>query len=122
MQAKISFWHTLPSAKILEIKIFQFPKYQVIGGLTDKCLSVADTLYSQIISETVKVSSPETAEATKLMENIFRAVNIAMVNELKLVFERMNINIWEVIEAANSKPFGFMPFYQVWNGRTLYSN
>ena len=92
-----------------DFSISKIPK--VIGGLTDKCLSVADTLYSQIISETVKVSSPETAEATKLMENIFRAVNIAMVNELKLVFERMNINIWEVIEAANSKPFGFMPFY-----------
>ncbi|MEC9138787.1 MAG: nucleotide sugar dehydrogenase [Candidatus Thermoplasmatota archaeon] len=92
-----------------DFSVSKIPK--VIGGLTDKCLSVADTLYSQIISETVKVSSPETAEATKLMENIFRAVNIAMVNELKLVFERMNINIWEVIEAANSKPFGFMPFY-----------
>ena len=92
-----------------DFSVSKIPK--VIGGLTDKCLSVADTLYSQIISETVKVSSTETAEATKLMENIFRAVNIAMVNELKLVFERMNINIWEVIEAANSKPFGFMPFY-----------
>jgi len=92
-----------------DFSVSKIPK--VIGGLTDKCLSVADTLYSQIISETVKVSSLETAEATKLMENIFRAVNIAMVNELKLIFERMNINIWEVIEAANSKPFGFMPFY-----------
>ena len=66
---------------------------------------------SKIIEKTVKVSSTETAEATKLMENIFRAVNIAMVNELKLIFERMNINIWEVIEAADSKQFGFMPFY-----------
>ena len=92
-----------------DFSVSKIPK--VIGGLTDKCLSVADALYSQIISETVKVSSPETAEATKLMENIFRAVNIAMVNELKLIFERMDINIWEVIEAANSKPFGFMPFY-----------
>ena len=92
-----------------DFSVSKIPK--VIGGLTDKCLNVADALYSQIISETVKVSSPETAEATKLMENIFRAVNIAMVNELKLIFERMNINIWEVIEAANSKPFGFMPFY-----------
>ena len=92
-----------------DFSVSKIPK--VIGGLTDKCLSVADALYSQIISETVKVSSPEAAEATKLMENIFRAVNIAMVNELKLIFERMDINIWEVIEAANSKPFGFMPFY-----------
>ena len=72
---------------------------------------MANALYSRIIDKTIKVSSPETAEATKLMENIFRAVNIAMVNELKLIFERMNINIWEVIDAANSKPFGFMPFY-----------
>ena len=92
-----------------DFSVSKIPK--VIGGLTDKCLNVADALYSQIITKTVKVSSPETAEATKLMENIFRAVNIAMVNELKLIFERMNINIWEVIEAANSKPFGFMPFY-----------
>ena len=92
-----------------DFSVSKIPK--VIGGLTDKCLNVADALYSQIITKTVKVSSPETAEATKLMENIFRAVNIAMVNELKLIFERMDINIWEVIEAANSKPFGFMPFY-----------
>ncbi|OIR23670.1 MAG: UDP-N-acetyl-D-glucosamine dehydrogenase [Marine Group III euryarchaeote CG-Epi3] len=92
-----------------DFSVSRIPK--VIGGLTPKCLEVANTLYSEIIEETVKVSSPETAEATKLMENIFRAVNIAMINELKLIFERMDINVWEVIEAANSKPFGFMPFY-----------
>jgi len=92
-----------------DFSVSKIPK--VIGGLTPKCLNVANALYSQIIEKTIKVSSPEAAEATKLMENIFRAVNIAMVNELKLIFERMNINIWEVIEAANSKPFGFMPFY-----------
>ena len=92
-----------------DFSVSKIPK--VIGGLTPKCLNVANALYSQIIEKTIKVSSPETAEATKLMENIFRAVNIAMVNELKLIFERMDINIWEVIEAANSKPFGFMPFY-----------
>jgi UDP-N-acetyl-D-glucosamine dehydrogenase len=92
-----------------DFSVARIPK--VIGGLTPACLNVANELYSKIIEQTVKVSSPETAEATKLMENIFRAVNIAMVNELKLIFERMNINIWEVIEAADSKPFGFMPFY-----------
>ena len=92
-----------------DFSVSKIPK--VIGGLTPLCLNVANELYSKIIEKTVKVSSPETAEATKLMENIFRAVNIAMVNELKLIFERMNINIWEVIEAADSKPFGFMPFY-----------
>ena len=92
-----------------DFSVSKIPK--VIGGLTAKCLNVADVLYSKIVTKTIKVSSPETAEATKLMENIFRAVNIAMVNELKLIFERMNINIWEVIEAADSKPFGFMPFY-----------
>ena len=59
----------------------------------------------------VPVSSPEVAEAAKLLENIFRAVNIALVNELKVVFERMGIDVWEVIEAAKTKPFGFMPFY-----------
>ena len=92
-----------------DFSVSKIPK--VIGGMTGKCLNVANVLYSEIIAKTIRVSSPETAEATKLMENIFRAVNIAMVNELKLIFERMNINIWEVIEAADSKPFGFMPFY-----------
>ena len=92
-----------------DFSVSKIPK--VIGGLTPNCLDLANILYSQIVNKTVKVSSPETAEATKLMENIFRAVNIAMVNELKLIFERMNINIWEVIKAADSKPFGFMPFY-----------
>ena len=92
-----------------DFSVARIPK--VIGGLTPACLNVANELYSNIIEKTVKVSSPETAEATKLMENIFRAVNIAMVNEMKLILERMNINIWEVIEAADSKPFGFMPFY-----------
>ena len=92
-----------------DFSVAKIPK--VIGGLTPACLNVANELYSKIIEKTVKVSSPETAEATKLMENIFRAVNIAMVNEMKLILERMNVNIWEVIEAADSKPFGFMPFY-----------
>ena len=82
-----------------------------MGGYSDNCLQITGELYETIVSETVKVSSMETAESTKLMENIFRAVNIAMVNELKLVLDRMGVNIWEVIDAAKTKPFGFMPFY-----------
>ena len=92
-----------------EFNVSKIPK--VIGGYTKKCLEVADSIYKKIVSKTVKVSSMETAESTKLMENIFRAVNIAMVNEMKLILSRMNVNIWEVIEAAKTKPFGFMPFY-----------
>ena len=92
-----------------EFSVSVIPK--VMGGLTDDCLRLTSNLYKNIVSETVEVSSLETAEATKLMENIFRAVNIAMVNELKLIFSRMGINIWEVIDAAKTKPFGFMPFY-----------
>ena len=92
-----------------EFSVSGIPK--VMGGLTDNCLRLTSKLYKHIILETVEVSSMETAEATKLMENIFRAVNIAMVNELKLVLDRMGVNIWEVIDAAKTKPFGFMPFY-----------
>ena len=92
-----------------QFSVSKIPK--VIGGYTNNCLQMACELYDTIVSETVKVSSMETAESTKLMENIFRAVNIAMVNELKLVFDRMGVNIWEVIDAAKTKPFGFMPFY-----------
>ncbi len=84
---------------------------KVVGGYTPESLEVATTLYNQIICRTVPVSSAATAEATKLMENIFRAVNIALVNELKIVFEKMDIDIWEVVEAAKTKPFGYMPFY-----------
>ena len=92
-----------------EFSVSKIPK--VIGGYTNNCLQMTCELYDTIVSETVKVSTMETAESTKLMENIFRAVNIAMVNELKLVFDRMGVNIWEVIDAAKTKPFGFMPFY-----------
>lgn len=92
-----------------EFGVSEIPK--VMGGLTENCLRLTSSLYKHIVLETVEVSTMETAEATKLMENIFRAVNIAMVNELKLVLDRMNVNIWEVIDAAKTKPFGFMPFY-----------
>lgn len=84
---------------------------KVVGGFTPACLEVAKALYDAIVVKTVPVSSCEVAEAAKLVENIFRCVNIAMVNELKVVFERMGIDVWEVIEAAKTKPFGFMPFY-----------
>ncbi len=84
---------------------------KVIGGVTEACLETARALYSSIILKTVPVSSAKTAEATKLLENIYRAVNIALVNELKMIFDRMGIDIWEVIEAAKTKPFGYHPFY-----------
>ncbi len=84
---------------------------KVVGGFTPKCLELANTLYSQIVEKTVPVSSTKVAEATKLLENIYRAVNIALVNELKMLFDRMGIDIWEVIEAAKTKPFGFQAFY-----------
>jgi len=84
---------------------------KVIGGYSKRCLRLARTLYDQIVVRTILVSSPKVAEATKLLENIFRSVNIAMVNEMKMIFERMGIDIWEVIEAASTKPFGFMPFH-----------
>ena len=84
---------------------------KVVGGMTPNCLEVASKLYDQVIVKTVPVSSPRTAEATKLLENIYRSVNIALINELKMVFDRMNIDIWEVIEAAKTKPFGFQAFY-----------
>jgi UDP-N-acetyl-D-glucosamine dehydrogenase len=84
---------------------------KVIGGDGAKALKLAKQLYDGVVVKTVPVSSPETAEAIKLTENIFRAVNIAMVNELKVIFDAMGIDVWEVIEAAKTKPFGFMPFY-----------
>ncbi len=84
---------------------------KVIGGMTADCLKIAKALYDNVIVKTVPVSSPKAAEATKLLENIYRSVNIALVNELKMVFDRMDIDVWEVIEAAKTKPFGFHAFY-----------
>jgi UDP-N-acetyl-D-glucosamine dehydrogenase len=84
---------------------------KVVGGLGPDALKLANAFYSKIVVKTVPVSSPGTAEAVKLTENIFRAVNIALVNELKVVYTAMGIDVWEVIEAAATKPFGFMPFY-----------
>ena len=84
---------------------------KIVSGVTEHCLDIIKTLYDQIIIQTVPVSSPRVAEAVKLLENIYRAVNIALVNELKTVFDRMGIDIWEVIEGAKTKPFGYHPFY-----------
>lgn len=90
-------------------KVADIPK--VVGAFTPACLGKAVALYSLAVKNVVPVSSCRAAEATKLLENIFRAVNIALVNELKVVYGAMGIDIWEVIEAAKTKPFGFMPFY-----------
>ena len=84
---------------------------KVVSGVTEPCRQAAETLYGQVLVQVVSVSSPEVAEATKLLENIYRAVNIALVNELKMLFERMGLDVWEVIDAAATKPFGFAPFY-----------
>lgn len=92
----------------------QFPAEKVpkiVGGITGKCLELGTLLYQSVFEKVVPVSSVEIAESAKLLENIYRAVNIALVNEMKLLFDRMGINIWEVIEAAKTKPFGFQAFY-----------
>lgn len=89
--------------------LIKIPK--VIGGLSAKSTQLAKALYSKIIKKVFCVSSPEVAESTKLLENTFRLVNIALVNEFAVVADKLGIDIWEVIEAAKTKPFGFMPFY-----------
>jgi UDP-N-acetyl-D-glucosamine dehydrogenase len=96
-----------PASEQSKVKLI--PK--VVGGYTPACLERAMALYGKAIDTLVPVSSCRVAEAAKLLENIFRSVNIALVNELKLVYGAMGIDIWEVIEAAKTKPFGFMPFY-----------
>jgi UDP-N-acetyl-D-glucosamine dehydrogenase len=92
-----------------DFRTARIPK--VVGADSPGALALAEALYGQFVIETVPVSSAATAEAVKLTENIFRAVNIALVNELKVVYGAMGIDIWEVIEAAKTKPFGYMPFY-----------
>ena len=84
---------------------------KVVGGLTDKCCKLACNLYNIAIVDTIPTSTLEAAEAAKILENVYRCINIAMVNELKMVFDRMDIDIWEVINAASTKPFGFKAFY-----------
>jgi UDP-N-acetyl-D-glucosamine dehydrogenase len=106
---------------------------KVLGGLTDQCADRAEALYGLVCDAVVRVSTPEAAELTKLLENIFRAVNIALVNELAILTDRMGIDIWEVVDAAATKPYGFMrfepgpgmgghclpvdPFYLAWRAR-----
>jgi UDP-N-acetyl-D-glucosamine dehydrogenase len=106
---------------------------KVLGGLTDACGARAEALYGTVCDTIVRVSTPEAAELTKLLENVFRAVNIALVNELALLTDRMGIDIWEVVDAAATKPYGFMrfepgpgmgghclpvdPFYLAWRAR-----
>lgn len=83
---------------------------KIVGGLTEACTAKAAELYSRICDEVIEVSGPEAAEMAKLLENIFRSVNIALVNELAMLCDRMGIDVWEVVEAASTKPFGFMRF------------
>ena len=108
----------------------------MVGGITPACLDRADELYSRVCDHIVRVSTPEAAELTKLLENIFRSVNIALVNELAMLAERMGIDIWEVVDAAATKPYGFMrfepgpgmgghclpvdPFYLTWRAREFH--
>jgi UDP-N-acetyl-D-glucosamine dehydrogenase len=84
---------------------------KVVGGIGPKSLELASALYSTAISQVVPVSSCEAAEACKILENVYRCVNIALVNEIKVLFDKMKIDVWEVIRAASTKPFGFTPFY-----------
>ena len=106
---------------------------KVVGGLTEGCTARASEIYGRVCERVVEVGSPETAEMTKLLENIFRSVNIALVNEMSMLADRMGIDIWEVVDAASTKPFGFMrfepgpgmgghclpvdPFYLTWRAR-----
>ncbi len=89
--------------------LFKIPK--VVGGITKKCTNLTKLFYSQFLEKVYPVSSTETAEMTKILENTYRLVNISMVNELALLCSKMRIDIWEVIEAAKTKPYGFQPFY-----------
>ena len=94
---------------------------KVVGGATEICTDLAKLLYSQIIKEVIPVSSTRSAEMVKLLENTFRAVNIGLINELALMCNKMNLDIWEIIDAAKTKPFGFMPFYPGpgWGGHCI---
>jgi UDP-N-acetyl-D-glucosamine dehydrogenase len=82
-----------------------------VGGLSENCTTIACSLYEQIIDKVVPVSTTQSAEMTKLLENTFRSVNIALVNEIAIICDKLNIDVWEVIDAAATKPFGYIPFY-----------
>lgn len=94
---------------------------KVVSGVTPNCVDVIECLYSQIIEQVIPVSSTRVAEMVKLLENTFRSINIGLVNELALMCDKLNIDVWEVIEAAKTKPFGFMPFYPGpgWGGHCI---
>lgn len=93
-------------------KQYQLPNTpKVVGGITKNCKDLTALLYGQIVSQVVSVSSAEAAELTKILENTFRAVNIGLVNEIMMICDKLGLNVWEVIDAAASKPYGFMPFY-----------
>ncbi len=96
-----------PSNK--QFKLANTPK--VVGGITPACKDLTVILYSQIVKQVVPVSSAEAAELTKILENTFRAVNIGLVNEIMMICDKLNLSAWEVIDAASTKPYGFMPFY-----------
>ena len=83
---------------------------KVIGGVTNECTKVGQLLYSQIVEDVIAVSSPETAEMVKLLENTFRSINIGLANEVAIMCEKLGIDVWEVINAASTKPYGFMKF------------
>src|SRR3977135_4032582 len=85
---------------------------KVVGGVTPTCTQLGAQFYAQALENVVPVSSTQVAEMVKLLENTFRMINIGLVNELAMMCDRMGINVWEVIDAAATKPFGFMPFYQ----------
>lgn len=93
----------------VQYRLANTPK--VVGGLTPTCTELATLLYGQIVQKVVPVSSPESAELVKLLENTFRAVNIGLVNEIALICDKLGLNVWEIINAARTKPYGFMPFY-----------
>jgi len=90
-------------------RLDEIPK--VVGGITSECTHIAASIYGTIIPEIIEVRDSDAAEATKMLENIFRNVNIALVNELALIFEQMGVDTWEAIQAASSKPYGYMPFF-----------
>ena len=109
--ASISFWRFPPSGSTLAMLSGTQPTFRRSwGGIDADSTAVVQVLYEQVVSTVVPVSSPRVAEMVKLLENTFRAVNIGLVNELALMSHRLGVDVWEVIEAANTKPFGFTPF------------
>ena len=109
--AATSSWPTVPNAKTPATPATPRNTPKVVGGINATSRDLACALYQPVVGGVVPVSSTRAAEACKILENTYRAVNIALVNELKVVFEAMGVDVWEVIEAARTKPFGFQAFY-----------